>query len=327
MDLKEILNSDSDHKSFPLDSIQQKETNNQEPLVGVATIPSPILSASSLSPPSKASGLSTSTSSSLASSPISLSRSPGASLTQYSSATTTTSGSCTQSIPTIKFLIAEVSRPIGPHKGSPLISPPITGTMESYTYNMSEGYLKRFSCSTCRKRFARKSDLVRHERIHSGDRPNKCHICNKAFIQRSALTVHSRVHTGEKPHKCDICAKSFSDSSSLARHRRIHTGSRPYVCHFPGCEKTFTRRTTLTRHKATHGGEWTEILQIDTRPLAIARPGNRNAPESTVPRTNPLPPPPPPPLPPPFQFSNNSAFSSPSTHWKTAPLSVLVSRP
>lgn len=296
---------------------------------------SPVLSASSSSPPTKAPGLTNSPSSSLASSPISLSRSPGAPVAQCSSATTTTtaSGSCTQSIPTIKFLIAEVSRPIGPYKGSPLISPPITGTMESYTYNMSEGYLKRFSCSTCRKRFARKSDLVRHERIHSGDRPNKCHICNKAFIQRSALTVHSRVHTGEKPHKCDICTKSFSDSSSLARHRRIHTGSRPYVCRFPGCEKTFTRRTTLTRHKATHGGEWTEILQIDTRPLAIARPGNQNALESAVPRSHPLPPAPaaapaPAPAPPPFQFpTTTSALNGLGSHWRTPPLSAVVSRP
>ncbi|KAA8916518.1 hypothetical protein TRICI_001381 [Trichomonascus ciferrii] len=121
--------------------------------------------------------------------------------------------------------------------------------------------LKPFQCSTCAKRFARKSDLVRHERIHTGDRPNKCHVCDKAFIQRSALTVHSRVHTGEKPHKCDTCDKSFSDSSSLARHRRVHTGSRPYACSYPGCGKTFTRRTTLTRHSATHNG-WTQVMQV-----------------------------------------------------------------
>ena len=49
------------------------------------------------------------------------------------------------------------------------------------------------------------------------------------------LTRHQRTHTGVKPDVCNACGKSFTPQCSLTLHQRIHSGEKPKVCSTQGC--------------------------------------------------------------------------------------------
>ena len=56
-------------------------------------------------------------------------------------------------------------------------------------------------CETCGKILTTASNLRRHRRIHTGERPFTCQLCGKGFNQKTHLKRH--LHTGEKPYKCE----------------------------------------------------------------------------------------------------------------------------
>ncbi|XP_069621325.1 oocyte zinc finger protein XlCOF7.1-like isoform X2 [Ranitomeya imitator] len=113
---------------------------------------------------------------------------------------------------------------------------------------------KPYACLDCGKRFTSNSTLVDHQRIHRGEKPFVCTDCGKSFTKNSNLIDHQRTHTGEKPFTCITCGKSFARSSNLVEHQKIHTGEKSFVC--SECGKGFSRSSSLAEHQKIHtGGE------------------------------------------------------------------------
>ncbi|KAK7069014.1 hypothetical protein SK128_017863 [Halocaridina rubra] len=114
------------------------------------------------------------------------------------------------------------------------------------------GHVKWHVCSfkDCTKEFKKPSDLVRHMRTHTNDKPFKCNKCFRAFSLKSTLVSHMKTHIPDKEHTCEKCNKRFTNATSLKVHSWLHTGQRPYGC--SQCPKTFRTASHRKAHMLTH---------------------------------------------------------------------------
>ncbi|XP_053567600.1 zinc finger protein 484-like [Bombina bombina] len=108
-------------------------------------------------------------------------------------------------------------------------------------------------CSEFGNCFARKSTLITHQKIHTGEKVFACSECGKYFTKKSNLITHQKIHTGEKAFSCSECGKCFTEKSNLTKHQKIHTGEKAFSC--SECGKCFAWKSNLITHQKTHRRE------------------------------------------------------------------------
>ncbi|TRY94486.1 hypothetical protein DNTS_004622 [Danionella cerebrum] len=108
----------------------------------------------------------------------------------------------------IPQVMSNLPQPAGPTAG------------HSAPNHIDHGRRSSYVCKFCGKAFKGLSNLVAHQRVHTGERPFKCETCGKLFAEAGNLKKHQRVHTGEKPFTCSRCGKQFAWICNLKTHQQ-----------------------------------------------------------------------------------------------------------
>ncbi|KAK1151864.1 hypothetical protein AOXY_G32229 [Acipenser oxyrinchus oxyrinchus] len=108
-----------------------------------------------------------------------------------------------------------------------------------------------FTCSECGLVFGSARSLKMHWHKHRSFNLT-CKFCSKAFSQRGSLIRHVRIHTGEKPFPCRQCGEFFQRWDSRKMHQLKCTGSKAAAAVSPPSKSDAEKKAATT--KGTEAG-------------------------------------------------------------------------
>ncbi|XP_041091100.1 zinc finger protein 1035 [Polyodon spathula] len=161
----------------------------------------------------------------------------------------------------------------------------VFGTAQSLKLHWHKHRSFNLTCRFCSKAFSQRGSLVRHIRIHTGEKPFPCSRCGEFFPRWDARKVHQlkcagsmaaaasesgpeekkattkgkearsgavRKLAGASDNRCKICLKSYSSFHSLSRHLNTHSPVNRYFC--SKCNKGFYRKDHHLSHEVRCNG-------------------------------------------------------------------------
>lgn len=89
-------------------------------------------------------------------------------------------------------------------------------------------YKEEFKCGLCQEAFVDSKAFSEHCLTHMpGPSASKCQFCKRHFSSRAGLIRHIRLHTGEKPFPCLTCGRHFHRKEVLKLHQEKCTVEQP----------------------------------------------------------------------------------------------------